>query len=212
MFERIFMVVLSVWVMVLVGLIFGIGLVIGLDELLISKGILTVIDLINNLGGLGEKLINKAIVMILLFNNKLEIPQINNSNFLKSCGINLFDKKKTNQTTPITSYGVSTGGCIGGGDTREGYLISWISEFEDEVFELPTGGACNMKKGKNLISFGKKEQCLALGLELRLRFGILNYKIFRVFPTNEIEYLHPNDGEFPEWPTLGRSFCIKTLS
>merc|ERR1711976_1003201 len=93
MFERIFMVVLSVWVMVLVGLIFGIGLVIGLDELLISKGILTIIDLINNLGDLGEKLINKAIVMILLFNNKLEIPQINNSNFLKSCGINLFEKK-----------------------------------------------------------------------------------------------------------------------
>merc|ERR1711976_1053052 len=94
MFERIFMVVLSVWGMVLVGLIFGIALVIGLDELLIPRGILTIIDLVGNLGSLGEKFINKARVMVLLFYNKLEVPRINNSNSLKNRGINVFDKKK----------------------------------------------------------------------------------------------------------------------
>ena len=100
MSERIFIVVLSIWVIILIGLTFGIGLVIELDELLISNGILTIIDLINNVGDLGEKLINKTIIIILLFNNKLEIPQINNSNFLKSCGINLFDKKKNQSNYP----------------------------------------------------------------------------------------------------------------
>lgn len=208
MFERIFMIVLSVWGMVLVGLIFGIALVIGLDELLISQGVLTIIDLISNLGNLGENFINKTRIIMLLFYNKLEVPRINNSNFLKNCGMNVFDKKKTSQTTPITSCGVSTGGCLEVGRLDESYLISWVSEFEDQVFELPTGGACYMEKGKNLISFAKKEQCLALGSELRQKFKILNYKIFRVFPTNEIEYLHPSDGVFPEQATLGRSFYI----
>merc|ERR1711972_1240875 len=88
----------------------------------------------------------------------------------------------------------NTGGCLEAGQSEESYLVSWISEFGDQIFELPTGGVCNMGKGKNLISFAKKEQCLALVSELRRDCGISNYKIFRLFPNNEIEYLHPSDG------------------
>merc|ERR1712187_482177 len=45
----------------------------------------------------------------------------------------------------------STGGCLEAGQSEESYLVSWISEFGDQIFELPTGGVCNMEKGKNLI-------------------------------------------------------------
>ena len=51
----------------------------------------------------------------------------------------------------------------------------------------------------------KKEQCLALGTQLRTLFKISNYKIFRLFAnTGLVQYLHPKDGVFPEKVNVGR--------
>jgi len=61
-----------------------------------------------------------------------------------------------------------------------------------------------MKEGENLVYFAKKEQCLALGSQLRTNFKIQDYKIYRVFATGEVQYLHPKDGSFPEKVNEGR--------
>ena len=60
-----------------------------------------------------------------------------------------------------------------------------------------------MNSGKNLIYFARKEQCLALGAQLR-GLKISNYKIFRIYPPLDIALLHPFDGVFPEKVNQGR--------
>ena len=45
--------------------------------------------------------------------------------------------------------------------------MTWNNErkkpaVEDNIFEMPTGGAAIMKDGPNLVYFARKEQCLAL--------------------------------------------------
>jgi photosystem I subunit 2 len=57
---------------------------------------------------------------------------------------------------------------------------------------MPTGGAAIMRNGENLLYLARKEQCLALGTQLRT-FKINNYKIYRIFPSGEVQYLHPKD-------------------
>ena len=59
---------------------------------------------------------------------------------------------------------------------------------------MPTSGAAIMQSGENLLYLSKKEQCLALGTQLRTLFKINDYKIYRIFPNNEVQYLHPRDG------------------
>ena len=49
----------------------------------------------------------------------------------------------------------------------------------------------------------RKEQCLALGTQLR-KFKITDYKVFRIMPKGETTLLHPNDGVFPEKVNAGR--------
>ena len=81
-----------------------------------------------------------------------------------------------------------------------------VNELYGEVknfFELPTGGTAKMNSGKNLIYFARKEQCLALGAQLR-GLKISNYKIFRIYPPRDISLLHPFDGVFPEKVNQGR--------
>jgi len=102
------------------------------------------------------------------------------------------------------AFSSSTGGCLEAAQTEETYLLTWLNETGCRSFELPTGGVFSMKEGRNLISFAKKEQCLALGFQLRELLKILNYQVFRVFPNNEIEYLYPNDGVFSEKVSFGR--------
>ena len=46
---------------------------------------------------------------------------------------------------------------------------------------------------------GKKEK----GTQLRT-FKITDYKIYRIFPNSEVQYLHPADGVFPEKVNSGR--------
>jgi photosystem I subunit 2 len=60
-----------------------------------------------------------------------------------------------------------------------------------------TGGAAIMRKGPNLLKLARKEQCLALLTTLRSKFK-LNGCFYRVFPSGEVQYLHPKDGIYPE--------------
>ena len=69
---------------------------------------------------------------------------------------------------------------------------------------MPTGGAAIMNNGDNLLYLARKEQCLALGTQL-LTFKIKDYKIYRIFPSGEVQYLHPKDGVFPEKVNPGRT-------
>jgi photosystem I subunit 2 len=100
-------------------------------------------------------------------------------------------------------FGGSTGGWLQAGETEEKYVLFWtnnkkVNSIEENIFELPTGGAAIMKQGPNLIYFSKKEQGLALGKQLRTNFKINDYRIFRLFPTGEIQFIHPKDGVYPE--------------
>jgi photosystem I subunit 2 len=100
----------------------------------------------------------------------------------------------------------STGGLLNSAETEEKYAITWTSA-STQVFELPTGGAAMMNEGENLMYFARKEQCLALGTQLRTKFKprIENYKIYRVFPGGDAEFIHPSDGVFPEKVNEGRN-------
>ena len=108
-------------------------------------------------------------------------------------------------TMPI--FGGSTGGLLSAAEREEKYAITWTSKTE-QVFEMPTGGAAIMNQGENLLYLARKEQCLALGTQLRTKFKprIQDYKIYRVLPSGEVTFLHPADGVFPEKVNEGREF------
>lgn len=105
--------------------------------------------------------------------------------------------------TPI--FGGSTGGLLTKAEVEEKYAITWTSS-KKQVFEMPTGGAAVMNEGENLLYLARKEQCLALGTQLRTKFKpkIEDYKIYRIYPNGETQYLHPADGVFPEKVNQGR--------
>lgn len=106
--------------------------------------------------------------------------------------------------TPI--FGGSTGGLLTKAQVEEKYAITWTSS-KKQVFEMPTGGAAMMNEGENLLYLARKEQCLALGTQLRTKFKpkIEDYKIYRIYPSGEVQYLHPADGVFPEKVNQGRT-------
>jgi photosystem I subunit 2 len=97
----------------------------------------------------------------------------------------------------------TTGGWLRSAEVEEQYLISWRSK-KVQIFEMPTGGVATMRNGKNFCYLAKKEQCLALGGQLRTLCKINDYQIYRIFPTGEVQYLHPKDGVFPEISNEGR--------
>ncbi len=102
-------------------------------------------------------------------------------------------------------FGGSTGGLLTKALVEEKYAITWTSKSE-QAFEMPTGGAAIMNAGENLLFLARKEQCLALGKQLRTKFRpkIEDYKIYRVFPNGEVDFIHPADGVFPEKVNEGR--------
>jgi photosystem I subunit 2 len=100
-------------------------------------------------------------------------------------------------------FGGSTGGLLTKALVEEKYAITWSSP-KEQVFEMPMGGAAVMRQGDNLLYLARKEHCLALGGQLRTKFKVTNYKIYRIFPNGEIQYLHPADGVFPEKVNAGR--------
>ncbi|CAI5535088.1 unnamed protein product [Closterium sp. Naga37s-1] len=93
---------------------------------------------------------------------------------------------------PSPIFGGSTGGLLRKAQDEEFYVITWESK-KEQVFEMPTGGAATMRAGENSLKLARKEQCLALGTQLRTKFKI-NYQFYRVFPSGEVQYLHPKDG------------------
>lgn len=105
--------------------------------------------------------------------------------------------------TPI--FGGSTGGLLTAAAVEEKYAISWTSP-KQQVFEMPTGGSAVMNEGDNLLYLARKEQCLALAAQFRTKFKpkLEEFKIYRIFPNGEIQYLHPADGVFPEKVNEGR--------
>ena len=101
-----------------------------------------------------------------------------------------------NLQIPSPTFGGSTGGWLRAAETEEKYAITWTSK-KEQVFEMSTSGG-------NILYLAKKEQCLALGTQLRTLFKINDYKIYRIFPNSEVQYLHPKDGVFPEKVNEGR--------
>ena len=99
----------------------------------------------------------------------------------------------------------STGGLLNAAETEEKYAITWTSN-SSQAFELPTGGAAMMNSGENIMYFARKEQCLALGTQLRTKFKprIEDYKIYRIFPGGDTEFLYPKDGVVSEKVNEGR--------
>jgi len=104
---------------------------------------------------------------------------------------------------PSPTFGGSTGGWLRAAEIEEKYAITWIGK-QEIIFEMPTGGAAMMAEGDNLLYLAKKEQCLALGSQLKTKFKINDFKIYRIFPNGEVQYLHPKDGVFPEKVNPGR--------
>jgi hypothetical protein len=55
---------------------------------------------------------------------------------------------------------------VGYAQLKEENMITWTSP-KEQIFEMPTGGAAIMRNGENLLYLARKEQCLALGTQLR---------------------------------------------
>lgn len=105
---------------------------------------------------------------------------------------------------PSPAFGGSTGGWLRSAEIEEKYAITWTSN-KEQIFEMPTGGAAIMREGDNLLYLARKEQCLALSLQLQSKtFKIKDFKIYRIFPSGEVQYLHPKDGVGPEKVNAGR--------
>ena len=104
---------------------------------------------------------------------------------------------------PSPTFGGSTGGWLRAAETEEKYAITWTSK-KEQIFEMPTGGAAIMRKDNNLLYLARKEQCLALSYQLKNVFKIRDFKIYRIFPSGEVQYLHPKDGVVPEKVNTGR--------
>jgi hypothetical protein len=60
-----------------------------------------------------------------------------------------------------------------------------------------------MREGPNLLKLARKEQCMALLMQLRTGFK-LDGRVYRVYPSGEVQYLHPKDGVYPEKVNKGR--------
>jgi photosystem I subunit II len=108
-----------------------------------------------------------------------------------------------NLKMPSPTFGGSTGGWLRAAEVEEKYAITWTS-LKEQIFEMPTGGAAMMRDGENLLYLAKKEQCLALSSQLKSKFKISDFKVYRIFPNGEVQYLHPKDGVVPEKVNAGR--------
>ncbi len=103
--------------------------------------------------------------------------------------------------TPI--FGGSTGGLLTKAFEEEKYAITWTSP-KEQPFEMPTGGTAIMRQGQNLLYLARKEYGIFLGGQQLRKMKITDYKIYRIYPNGEIEYIHPSDGVFPEKVNPGR--------
>lgn len=109
-----------------------------------------------------------------------------------------FTPPTLNPDTPMPRFQGNTGGLLRSASFQEFYVMTFDSP-KEQIFEMPTGGAAEMRKGPNLVKFARKEQCLALLAQLRTKFKINGF-IYRINQAKggEVEYLHPKDGIYPE--------------
>ncbi|MBO3460762.1 photosystem I reaction center subunit II [Aetokthonos hydrillicola Thurmond2011] len=103
--------------------------------------------------------------------------------------------------TPI--FGGSTGGLLTKAEREEKYAITWTAP-KDHYIELPTGGTALARQGQNLLYLARKEYAIFLGGQQLRKQKITDYKIYRIYPNGEIQYIHPADGVFPEKVNPGR--------
>lgn len=110
----------------------------------------------------------------------------------------VFTPPTLDPNTPMPRFQGNTGGLLRSASFQEFYAITFDSP-KEQIFEMPTGGAAEMRKGPNLVKFARKEQCLALLTQLRTKFKINGF-IYRINQAKggEVEYLHPKDGVYPE--------------
>merc|ERR1719261_114641 len=105
-------------------------------------------------------------------------------------------------STPAPIFGGYTGGLLSKASEEEFYVITWEGK-KEQIFEMPTGGAAIMRSGPNMMKLARKEQCMALTTQLRMKFKT-DACYYRVFPNGEVQYLHPKDGVYPEKVNKGR--------
>merc|ERR1711904_141471 len=136
--------------------------------------------------------------------------QLNNSPYAapknaseKKSEVTVWSPPELNPNSPSPIFGGSTGGLLRKAQVEEFYVITWEAK-DEQIFEMPTGGAAIMNQGPNLLKLARKEQCLALTTQLRTKFKT-NSRFYRVFPNGEVQYLHPADGVYPEKVNKGRS-------
>merc|ERR1712224_764866 len=127
---------------------------------------------------------------------------VNKDDALKGRRSEEFAAPILDQSMPSPIFGGSTGGLLRKAQVEEFYVITWESK-KEQIFEMPTGGAAIMREGPNLLKLARKEQCMALLMQLRTKFK-LNGCYYRVFPNGEVQYLHPKDGVYPEKVNAGR--------
>lgn len=109
--------------------------------------------------------------------------------------------EKLSGQTPV--FGGSTGGLLTKAQEEELYAITWTSP-KEQPFEMPTGGSAIMRQGENLVYLARKEYGIFLGGQQLRKLKITDYKIYRIYPNGEIQYIHPADGVFPEKVNPGR--------
>jgi photosystem I subunit 2 len=109
-----------------------------------------------------------------------------------------------NLQTPFPTFGGSTGGYAQLKLKKNMRSLGQVQKSKYLKCLLVVQQLCVME---NLLYLARKEQCLALGTQLRT-FKINNYKIYRIFPSGEVQYLHPKDGVFPE-KSKSRSDCCE---
>merc|ERR1719159_2127751 len=114
----------------------------------------------------------------------------------KNNEVGVWSPPQLNPNAPSPIFGGSTGGLLRKAQVGEFYVITWEAK-DEQIFEMPTGGAAIMNQGPNLLKLARKEQCLALTTQLRTKFKT-NARFYRVFPNGEVQYLHPADGVYPE--------------
>eukprot|EP00271_Cylindrocystis_brebissonii_P013766 TRINITY_DN33_c0_g1_i1.p1 TRINITY_DN33_c0_g1~~TRINITY_DN33_c0_g1_i1.p1 ORF type:complete len:190 (+),score=37.80 TRINITY_DN33_c0_g1_i1:229-798(+) len=145
-----------------------------------------------------------------VFGERLAVPAVSSSSVVMMAEAPAgFTPPELKPDTPSPIFGGSTGGLLRKAQVEEFYVITWEAA-KEQIFELPTGGAAIMRAGPNLLKLSRKEQCLALGTQLRTKFKI-NYQFYRVFPSGEVQYLHPKDGVYPEKVNAGRTGANQNL-
>ena len=108
-----------------------------------------------------------------------------------------------NLQIPSPTFGGSTGGWLRAAETEENMLsLGQVKKSRFLRCLLVVLQLCKVEK--IFFTLQKKSNVLHLEHNLSNLFKINDYKIYRIFPNSEVQYLHPKDGVFPEKLNEGR--------